>query len=120
MVSTGTYQQQHRRVEESTVSQVATTSQAPIDRAAQLRLMGLVEVTPGVFHEIAAVAEHQPAAAQQVPPVQPQAAVQNPFYIPPPLPTYAPPFMPSPIRPGFEGMPQIPQFGGKFVYHLPS
>ncbi len=110
--------QQHRRVEEqSTVSQVAT-AQAPMSRAEQLRSMGLVEVTPGVFHEIA----RAPATTQQEQqqPQQQQLAAQVPVYNPPPAPNYAPPFMDSPIRPGFEGMPPIPQYGGEYILHLES
>ena len=43
-----------------------------------------------------------------------------PHYIPPPVPDYAPAYMPSPVRPGFEGMPAVPQLGGKLTLRMLS
>ncbi len=58
----------------------------------------------------AAPAQQPPAAPVQQPPADLRRA-----YVPPPRPEYAPPFQASPLRPGFEGMPPLPQFGGKTI-----
>ena len=120
-VVTATYQQERRTEERNVATITAPVGYVPPVAANpmlninpdELRRMGLVQVSPGVFHQIDPVTGQpiQPAPVQAtLPAVQ---APPRPHYVPPPRPDYAPPFMDSPVRPGFEGMPPVPQYGGK-------
>ena len=114
-VVTGVVQQQ-RRIEESSVATVSTPAApaqllailTPEARAAALRSMGMIEIRPGIFRA--------PEELEQAGQVPAQAAGEAPAtYNPPPRPDYAPPYMASPIRPGYEGMPAVPHYGGKLI-----
>ena len=87
-----------------------------IQRQRDLRSQGIIEVSPGNFIRIgpptnvgASMATAAPQGATQADPAT------GPVYNPPALPAYAPGFIPSPVRPGFEGMPAVPDYGSKFI-----
>ena len=112
VVSQSVYQQ--RRVEETNVQQVTATvtpeELAMIQRQRDLRRIGLIELAPGKFQRI----NVPPKTRPQPPPVE----TAPPAYVQPPLPAYAPGFIPSPVRPGFEGMPSVLDFGSEYLDEL--
>ncbi len=97
-----------------------------IQRQRDLLRMGIFELRPGHFQRINRPPPNfdpmAPATTSVgVPPAAPVTAAPPPAaetytvpaYIPPPLPAYAPGYMPSPVRPGFEGMPSVPDYASK-------